>query len=93
MAYKFVPRTARRQPMPTKRTLVVDKAQAGLPESELSYFWVFGPKTKHKWPSGDFLERFEGNSTVIESAWILEHLLQQCDVCLYDPDMCVDDGL
>lgn len=79
-------------PKPKQRVYVVTKGEEHLPLNKIECYWVFGPRTRYKWPSGDFHTRGLYPHTE-ESAWALANLLRQPDVIVYDPDLQMDKGL
>lgn len=85
----------RTSPRPKTQVIVVPVDQREKPFEDVSAYWVFGPGTKHKWPSGDFVDRFESSTPgLCESAWFFEDLITRPDVAIhYGPDMQVDVGL
>lgn len=79
---------------PLRVVIVVERSVAHLPMEEINHFWQFGPRTKHRWPGGDFRYRgIDGQMHVGESAWPMGTLLNKDGMVLYDPDLHVDAGL
>lgn len=84
--------TQRPSPVPKQKIIIVPVGEQHTPKRKLVNYWVFGPKTQHPWPSGDFHD--VGGIGVSESAWELDVLLRQKDITIYHgPDMRMDKGL
>ena len=79
-------------PKPKQKVTIVEEHNSSAPDLRaVNGYWVFGPRTKYKWPLGDF---HHGTNTrrVGQSAWSMEALLR-LNMVIYDPDLQMDEGL
>lgn len=80
-------------PKPKQKVILVEHYDAHVSDLRtLGGYWVFGPRTTYKWPSGDF-HYGTNNRRIGESAGTMQNLLSHHNVVIYDPDLCMDEGL
>lgn len=78
---------------PKKQIIFVSRGEENGALQDTSGYWVFGPRTKHKWPSGDFHYHYENIKYTNPSAWNVTEIVGRMDVVRYDPDLQMDEGL
>lgn len=78
---------------PKKQIIFVSRGEENTALRNTSGYWVFGTRTKHAWPSGDFIYYSNGRKMRGSSVWLYDEVVDRADLVRYDPDLQVDEGL